>query len=306
VAAATAALLGVDEAFVRSEGFFNSKERLQLIAGMQELESQGLVKSRGTMGGNPIAPTSSGRARVRELRDREQQRAQARLREARTRIVDELRAAPDWVELDLRRLGRAGITMDIYEQALIALNEEGAIERTERPGPLLRSAWRLSEAGRKEAGVGPARSSDDGWREAAKLKRQLDLLAQEPGGLIRDPELRRRCLDLLGAEGDHDRAVREACVVLESRVRAATGAADEVIGTALMEQAFSAKNPKLRLSSVEAEQIGALQMYRGVMAYYRNPTGHRVRDDFDRDEALRIVAWVDHLLLLVAKIQPGT
>src|SRR5207249_4087384 len=95
--------------------------------------------------------------------------------------------------------------------------------------------------------------------------------------------------------------VREACVVLETRVRAAIGAPGDVIGTTLMEQAFSAKAPKLRLSSVEQEQLGALQMYRGVMAYYRNPTGHRVRDDFDREEALRIVAWIDHLLLLIAR-----
>jgi hypothetical protein len=68
-----------------------------------------------------------------------------------------------------------------------------------------------------------------------------------------------------------------------------------------MEFAFSAKSPLLRLSSSEAEQLGAMHMYRGVMAYYRNPTGHRLQDDFDRDDALRIVAWIDHLLVLIGR-----
>jgi uncharacterized protein (TIGR02391 family) len=301
VAAAVAALLGVDEAFVRSEQFFNSQQRLQLLAGMEELEQQGLVKSRGTMGSNPVAPTSSGRARVRELREREQRRAQARLSEARTRIVDELKNEREYATLDLRHLGRAGITMDIYEAALEALLDEGLIERSRKPGPLLKSEWRLTDAGRGQFEAASPRGGDAGWREAAKLKRQLELLQQEPSRLIRDPELRRRCVDLLSAEGDHDRAVREACVVLETRVRAGIDAADDVIGTALMDHAFSAKSSLLRLSTSDAEQLGAMQMYRGLMAFYRNPTGHRLHDNFDRDDALRIVAWIDHLLLLVAR-----
>ncbi len=301
VAAAVAGLLGVDEPFVRSEAFGNSKQRLQLLAGMQELEDQGLLKSLGTMGSNPVAPTSSGRARVRELRAREERTQHARLTEARTRVLDELKEVREYAALDLRHLGRAGITMDIYEAALKALVDEGVIERSRKPGPLLRSEWRLTSTGRAQVGDAGARSGDAGWREAAKLKRQLELLQQEPAALIRDAELRRRCVDLLTAEGDHDRAVREACVVLESRVRVAIGAGDDAIGTALMEQAFSPKAPKLRLSTVEQEQLGAMQIYRGVMAYYRNPTGHRVRDDFEREEALRIVAWIDHLLLLIAR-----
>jgi uncharacterized protein (TIGR02391 family) len=301
VAAAVAGLLGVDEAFVRSERFANSQQRLQLLAGMRELEDQGLVKSRGTMGSNPLAPTGSGRARVRELRAREERRQQARLSEARTRILDEIKNARDYTVLDLRHLGRAGITMDIYEAALKALLDEGVIERSRKPGPLLKSEWRLTDAGRTQHGDAGTRSADAGWREAAKLKLSLELLQQEPAALIRDAELRRRCVDLLTAEGEHDRAVREACVVLETRVRAAISAPDDLIGTALMEQAFSPKAPKLRLSTIEAEQLGAMQIYRGVMAYYRNPTGHRVRDDFEREEALRIVAWIDHLLLLIAR-----
>ncbi len=61
----------------------------------------------------------------------------------------------------------------------------------------------------------------------------------------------------------------------------------------------TAMREKLRLAKSKPEQTGAMQMYRGIYAYYRNGTGHRLREDFDPNEALRIVAWVDHLLGLL-------
>jgi uncharacterized protein (TIGR02391 family) len=120
--------------------------------------------------------------------------------------------------------------------------------------------------------------------------------------LIRDPELRRRCEKFLKADGDHDQAVREACVVLEDRVRQASGATSSQIGVSLMEYAFGGDPPRLRLASHAGEQGGAKEIYRGVTAFYRNGTAHRVRDDFDADEAGRVVAMVDHLLWLVEQV----
>ena len=301
IAAGVAGLLGVDEAFVHSPAFFNSRERLQFLAAMQELEDRGLAKSRGTMGGDAFATTSSGRARVRELRERERARSAARVREARTRVLDELKGAATFTALDLERLGRAGISMEVYQEALRSLEEDGLIERADDSVPMLTAGWRLTATGRSQAGAPASRAGDDGWREAARLKRELDLARQRPDTLIRDSELQRRVVDLLVAEASYDRAVREACVILESRVRAAIGAPADLVGTALMEQAFSPKAPKLKLSGIEAEQVGAMQLYRGLMAYHRNPAGHHVMDEFAAEEALRIVVWVDHLLALIAK-----
>jgi hypothetical protein len=86
---------------------------------------------------------------------------------------------------------------------------------------------------------------------------------------------------------------------LEDRVRARSGARDDQYGTALIEWAFASSAPRLRLAKQVPEQTGAMQLYRGVFAFYRNGTGHRVRDDFDPNEALRIVSWIDHLLGLI-------
>ncbi|MBO0783437.1 MAG: hypothetical protein J2P37_31890, partial [Ktedonobacteraceae bacterium] len=37
--------------------------------------------------------------------------------------------------------------------------------------------------------------------------------------LVADPDLRQRCEDLLSADKHYDRVIREACVILEDRVR---------------------------------------------------------------------------------------
>jgi len=126
--------------------------------------------------------------------------------------------------------------------------------------------------------------------------------AQSLGDFIADAELRERCGDLLLAGGKFDRAIREAAVVLEDRVRVAVGGSDSV-GVALMEYAFSAANPRLRLSRNQREQLGAMQLFAGVMAFFRNPTGHTLKDTYAREDAVRFVATVDLLLQLVGRAE---
>lgn len=299
IAARVPDAVGVDEQYVRSEAFWASEERLRLMAVFGELEEQGLIKSRGTMGRQAYAPTGSGRERVRRMREDEERLLDARVREAVAKILEELAGLPDWTHLDLRRIGRAGISMEAAEAALRALMEDGLVEREERPGPLLKAGLRLTSSGRDRADAGAARQRpSDGWREAARLRRELEIAKSDAHALIRDEELRRRCLDLLAAEGDYDRVLREACVVLEDRVRDAIGASPELVGTVLMERAFGT-NGALRMSLVPAEQVGAMQMFRGLVAFFRNPSGHRLRDDVERDHALRVVVWIDLLLALM-------
>jgi uncharacterized protein (TIGR02391 family) len=125
---------------------------------------------------------------------------------------------------------------------------------------------------------------------------------QTLGAVIVDVELRERCGDLLLAGGKFDRAIREAAVVLEDRVRAAVGGSGR-IGVPLMEYAFGAAKPRLRLSENQREQIGAMQLYAGIMAFFRNPTGHSLKDTYSREDALRFVAMVDLLLQMVERAE---
>ena len=142
--------------------------------------------------------------------------------------------------------------------------------------------------------------------EVARLRRRLQLAERDVPSLVADAELGERCQDLLAAEQHYDRAIREACVILENRVRSAIGASPSTVGTALMEVAFSMKSPKLRLSSHDQEQRGAMELYRGVMAFYRNAAGHNVIDTYSQIDALRFVVMIDLLLNMVESVVAST
>lgn len=123
---------------------------------------------------------------------------------------------------------------------------------------------------------------------------------------VQDSGLHDRCEDLLRADGHFDRAVFQACLVLEERVRAAIGQPN-LRGTALMEIAFTPRQPRIRLSTDEKEQRGAMELYRGLMALLRNPTGHRIVRTYSREDAQRFVVLADFLLALIANsvIEPA-
>ena len=65
-----------------------------------------------------------------------------------------------------------------------------------------------------------------------------------------------------------------------------------------MEHAFSPREPLVRFSYDPEVQRGAMELYRGVMAFFRNPAGHGLQD-LPHDQAARVVLLVDLLLGLL-------
>jgi hypothetical protein len=121
----------------------------------------------------------------------------------------------------------------------------------------------ITETGRKSLEVveltqRPQRDSQEAWVEVARLKRRLQIAERDLPSLVADYELRQSCEDLLAADAHYDRVIREACVVLENRVRSAARVGKSVVGTSLMEQAFSPKRGPLRLSGHDQEPLGAM------------------------------------------------
>jgi uncharacterized protein (TIGR02391 family) len=120
---------------------------------------------------------------------------------------------------------------------------------------------------------------------------------------FRDADLRNRCMQILNGNTNYEQAVTVACQLLEERVRdAANPPASHRSGVPLMKHAFG-EPVRLRLSHDPNEQRGALEMFTGFMTYYRNPSIHRLRDDLDKPEVIRIVSWIDHLLALVERAE---
>lgn len=169
-----------------------------------------------------------------------------------------------------------------------------------------RARWKQDDQSSEKSPVlisPPQRDVQEAWVEVAKLRRELQLAKRTWPSLIADEELRRRCEDLLVAESDFDRVIREACVILEHRVRSTIKADDKLTAVPLMELAFSPKNPRLRFSTIEPEQLGAMQLYRSIMAFFRNTTGHHLIDTYTQDDALRFVSWIDLLLTMLKKAE---
>jgi hypothetical protein len=120
--------------------------------------------------------------------------------------------------------------------------------------------------------------------------------------VLQDATLRDRCQDLLMARSNFDRAINIATVILEDRIRKKAKPPTKMVGEPLVNFAFKDDSSKtvLRVASKEPDdQRGFTHIMRGMVAAFRNSTHHHIIDSFTREEALRIVGFVDVLLGVV-------
>jgi len=119
---------------------------------------------------------------------------------------------------------------------------------------------------------------------------------------IRDPELRKRCLDLLAQfkeDGEHERldtVLAEATRILEDRLRALSGAPTSCIGAELATLAFAGNAPALTISEEPNEQKSAHLLYLGTFGFVRNVVHHRLVGSLHPDRVLQIVGMIDYLI----------
>jgi uncharacterized protein (TIGR02391 family) len=321
VAACLAGELGVSREFIESGAYLASPTHNVILGTVRDLEDEGLltvpIKETGPW---DLRPARDGRRRVAQWREEWERRRSKQDREVQRLILRELerqwRADPEMYKLrsriDVDQFCEGnGIEYDAYLTNAHRLLDQGKIatmsvnEATPASGLI-----HITEMGRRaleavESTHRPQCEAQEAWVEVARLKRRLQIAERDLPSLIADDELRRRCEDLLTASTHYDRVIREACVILENRVRKAIGAGKSLYGVSLMERAFG-KSGLLKLSDEEQEQVGAMQIYRGVMAFFRNAAGHNLIDSYDQEDALRFVVLVDLLLktLSEASVNP--
>jgi hypothetical protein len=121
--------------------------------------------------------------------------------------------------------------------------------------------------------------------------------------MLADTQLRERVGDLLAADAFYDRVVAQVGVLLEDRVRKRIGARDDLIGTALITESFRVGSGKLVVSTIDAEQEAAHQLFRGFIGTFKNPSSHRIVPTYTWGQAFSIVAFVDVLLGIVNSAQ---
>ncbi len=120
--------------------------------------------------------------------------------------------------------------------------------------------------------------------------------------LLQDKDLRARCLDLLAASSRYDRAINQATLVLEDRIRKKAKPPVPMNGEPLVNFAFKDEMSKtvLLVGSRQADdQRGFTQILRGIVPAFRNNTHHHVNDRFSQEDAILVVGFIDVLLRIV-------
>ena len=116
--------------------------------------------------------------------------------------------------------------------------------------------------------------------------------------LIKSEELREVTRQLF-FDGHYARAVEEAYKCVNNTVKAKAQISND--GQDLMNQAFSEKNPILKLNELKTdshrnEQVGYMLIFGGCMTGIRNPRAHEHRKKDSPEGALELLVWANHLM----------
>jgi uncharacterized protein (TIGR02391 family) len=100
--------------------------------------------------------------------------------------------------------------------------------------------------------------------------------------------------------GEFDTAAFQAMKAVEVSVRDAGSLGNNLVGVALMRQAFALDTGPLTDTSVErGEQSARMDLFAGAIGSYKNPHSHRDVDLNDPMEAAEIILLANHLLRIV-------
>jgi uncharacterized protein (TIGR02391 family) len=200
-----------------------------------------------------------------------------------------------------KRAARLGISA---EAALIVLAKEHGIGTSIYQRKLdaakqaeVRDALPAIFVSRERKAAGSKKAN--GNRPAVSKKSALRLTIEY---LIQDPVLLSRCQDILLAPSNFDRPINQATQILEDRIRKKTQPPKKLTGESLVGFAFNEDLSKtvLRVVSNDADdQRGFTQIMRGIVPAFRNITHHHLIDSFSREDAMRVVGFIDVLLRVV-------
>jgi len=100
----------------------------------------------------------------------------------------------------------------------------------------------------------------------------------------------------------YDNAILNAFRTVEEEIRRRINGAPTDLGVNLVSKAMGGDSPPLKFSDVEPEQQGAHQLYRGAIAFLKNPQSHRRVGTDDRTLAYEALAFASLLMRLLDSV----
>lgn len=153
----------------------------------------------------------------------------------------------------------------------------------------------------------PSQSSADAYCVSRMGRETLKygvarLAASERLGLALHPRLAQR-IEQQFLLGEFELAVFAAMKEVEVRVRELASASQSLLGTKLMQQAFSAQTGILTDPEADpGENVAMMELFKGAIGVFKNPSSHRPVDYDDPTLASEVILFADLLLRLLDRV----
>jgi uncharacterized protein (TIGR02391 family) len=154
----------------------------------------------------------------------------------------------------------------------------------------------------------PSQSSSDAYKVSRLGRETLKygvtrLAAGERLGVALHPRLAQRIQQQF-LLGEFELAVFAAMKEVEVRVRELAQAAQSLLGVKLMQHAFSAEKGALTDPDADpGEQVAMMELFKGAIGLFKNPTSHRPVDYDDPTLASEVILFADLLLRLLDRVE---
>lgn len=157
----------------------------------------------------------------------------------------------------------------------------------------------------------PSQSSSDAYAISRLGRETLKygvarLAAGERLGVALHPRLAQRIQQQF-LLGEFELAVFAAMKEVEVRVRELANESQSLLGAKLMQKAFSAEKGVLTDPEADAgEQVAMMELFKGAIGLFKNPTSHRPVDYDDPTLASEVILFADLLLRLLDQVEERT
>jgi len=141
-------------------------------------------------------------------------------------------------------------------------------------------------------------------KEIVEKQRDPDIHGLQLEQVVKNTELLSRCLNTFNDDKYED-AIFQAYKFVEEEVRKKAGLDSSFYGDSLMTEALHPNKGKLIIPSCKLpnEQRGVYNLFKGAIAFFKNPSSHRTVNYDDRLVAIEIIAFAELLLQILSTAQ---
>jgi uncharacterized protein (TIGR02391 family) len=138
-------------------------------------------------------------------------------------------------------------------------------------------------------------------KEIVEKQQDPDVYGLRLEEVVKNEELLFRCLGPFN-DGDYEHAVFKAFKLVEETVRKKAGLSEADMGVDLMSKALNPSSGKLIIPTclLPAEQEGVHSLFRGAIAFLKNPSSHRTVNYENRLVAIQTIVLAELLLSVLS------